>query len=376
MAGFNARTGLEELEEYAVEHVAADIIVNANESNYNLPRPIEQAVAAKLAGFPFNRYPPMQAETLRGLIAEDLALDADNIRIGNGSSELLQMACYAFGGNGRKIAFPYPSFSMYGVYTKLADSIAAPYPLTLTGYVDPDKVIEFCRAEQPALLIVCNPNNPTGNYNPLEVMEKILANVSCPVVMDEAYMEFAKGSGVDPQDLRPLNKLKLVAGSTLALTGKYSNFMCLRTFSKAYGLAGLRVGYAVGSAGIMRVLGKTLLPYHVNAWSLAVAEEVYRQKDLYKEQLETIIEQRDLMRELTARLAAACEQQYGSQGEKTQQMLAGMYLYRKLLEKKILVRDYTSHPVLQGCLRITVGLPLENAEIISQLQRLCEEEAI
>ena len=136
MAGFNARTGLEELEEYAVEHVAADIIVNANESNYNLPRPIEQAVAAKLAGFPFNRYPPMQAETLRGLIAEDLALDADNIRIGNGSSELLQMACYAFGGNGRKIAFPYPSFSMYGVYTKLADSIAAPYPLTLAGYVD------------------------------------------------------------------------------------------------------------------------------------------------------------------------------------------------------------------------------------------------
>lgn len=149
-----------------------------------------------------------------------------------------------------------------------------------------------------------------------------------------------KGSGVDPQDLRPLNKLKLVAGSTLALTGKYSNFMCLRTFSKAYGLAGLRVGYAVGSAGIMRVLGKTLLPYHVNAWSLAVAEEVYRQKDLYKEQLETIIEQRDLIREqleqmglkiwpsatnfltccpqgeLTARLAAACEQQYGSQGEK------------------------------------------------------------
>lgn len=400
MAGFNARTGLEELEEYAVEHVAADIIVNANESNYNLPRPIEQAVAAKLAGFPFNRYPPMQAETLRGLIAEDLALDADNIRIGNGSSELLQMACYAFGGNGRKIAFPYPSFFMYGVYTKLADSIAAPYPLTLAGYVDPDKVIEFCRAEQPALLIVCNPNNPTGNYNPLEVMEKILANVSCPVVMDEAYMEFAKGSGVDPQDLRPLNKLKLVAGSTLALTGKYSNFMCLRTFSKAYGLAGLRVGYAVGSAGIMRVLGKTLLPYHVNAWSLAVAEEVYRQKDLYKEQLETIIEQRDLIREqleqmglkiwpsatnfltccpqgeLTARLAAACEQQYGSQGEKTQQMLAGMYLYRKLLEKKILVRDYTSHPVLQGCLRITVGLPLENAEIISRLELLCGEEAI
>ena len=73
MAGFNARSGLETLEEYAVEHVAAEIIVNANESNYGLPRPVEQAVASKLAGFPFNRYPPMQAETLRELIADDLA---------------------------------------------------------------------------------------------------------------------------------------------------------------------------------------------------------------------------------------------------------------------------------------------------------------
>lgn len=398
MAGFNARTGLEEIEEYAVEHVAADIIINANESNYGLPRPIEQSVAAKLAGFPFNRYPPMQAETLCELIAEDLALDADNIRIGNGSSELLQMACYAFGGSGRKIAFPYPSFSMYGVYTKLADSIAAPYPLTIAGYIDPDKVIEFCEAQQPALLIVCNPNNPTGNYNPLEAMEKILANVSCPVVMDEAYMEFAKGSGVDPQDLRPLNKLKLVAGSTLALTAKYSNFMCLRTFSKAYGLAGLRVGYAVGSAGIMRILGKTLLPYHVNAWSLVVAEEVYRQKDVYKERIETITEQRELLREqfeqlglkvwpsatnflticpqgrLAKHLAVAFSKEYCPQGDKTEQMLAGMYLYRKLLANKILVRDYTGHPVLQGCLRITMGLPQENAEVALQLSRLCGEE--
>lgn len=400
MAGFNARTGLEELEEYSVEHVEANIIVNANESNYGLPRPIEQTVADRLAGFPFNRYPPMQGETLAALIAEDLALNIDNIRVGNGSSELLQMACYAFGGNGRKIAFPYPSFSMYGVYAKLADSVADPYPLTADGYIDADKVIEFCKMRQPALLIVCNPNNPTGNYNSLDVMEKILANVSCPVVMDEAYMEFAKGSGVDPQDLRPLNKLKLVAGSTLALTGKYSNFMCLRTFSKAYGLAGLRVGYAVGSAAIMRVLGKTLLPYHVNAWSLVVAEEVYRQKHLYKERIETISEQREMLREqleqlglklwpsatnfllccpkdgLTRRLAAAFIKEYGPKSEKTEQILAGMYLYRKLLEQKILVRDYTEHPVLQGCLRISLGLPLENAEIAAQMTRLCQEEEV
>lgn len=400
MSGFNVRAGLDAVEEYAVEHVPADIIVNSNESNYGLPRPVEQAVATKLSGFPFNRYPPMQGETLTELIADDLSLDPANIKIGNGSSELLQMACYAFGGSGRKIAYPSPSFSMYRVYTQLADSEAAPYPLTIAGYIDPDKVIEFCKVNQPALLIVCNPNNPTGNYNPLDAMEKILVNVSCPVVMDEAYMEFAKGTGVDPQDLRPLNKLKLVAGSTLALTSKYSNFMCLRTFSKAYGLAGLRVGYAVGSAGIMRVLGKTLLPYHINAWSLAVAEEVYRHKDAYKERIETIIEQREMMREqfeamdlkvwpsetnflaistqgeLTKRLAAICAKEYGPFVGKTEQKLAGIYLYRKLLKQKILVRDYTCHPVLQGTLRITIGLPQENAEIVAQMKRLCQEEEV
>ena len=272
MAGFNARTGLEELEEYAVEHVAADIIVNANESNYNLPRPIEQAVAAKLAGFPFNRYPPMQAETLRGLIAEDLALDADNIRIGNGSSELLQMACYAFGGNGRKIAFPYPSFSMYGVYTKLADSIAAPYPLTLTGYVDADKVIEFCRAEQPALLIVCNPNNPTGNYNPLEVMEKILANVSCPVVMDEAYMEFGNESAIDLLKTYPMV------------------FVC-RTLSKAYGLAGIRCGFMISSQ--VEKLAPLFIPYALSSVTQTIASVVLRHADAYKANIAAIISERE-----------------------------------------------------------------------------------
>jgi histidinol-phosphate/aromatic aminotransferase/cobyric acid decarboxylase-like protein len=79
-------------------------------------------------------------------------------------------------------------------------------------------------------------------------MEKIIANVECPVIMDEAYMEFADGKEVPPTDMRPLNKLWLVAGSTLSLVGKYSNLMVFRTFSKAYGLAGLRCGYAVGAA--------------------------------------------------------------------------------------------------------------------------------
>ena len=112
MAFINARIGLEHLEEYEVETVDADIIVNANENNYPMPAPVLEEVLVRTQNFSFNRYPPMKAESLARLIAGDLGLDDANVRIGNGSSELLQMACYAFGGAGRKIAYPYPSFSM------------------------------------------------------------------------------------------------------------------------------------------------------------------------------------------------------------------------------------------------------------------------
>lgn len=401
MSEFNVRQSLAAMEEYSVEHVAADIIVNANESNYPLPAPVAEALAAQLSAFPFNRYPPMKAETLSEAIAAELGVAPDCVAIGNGSSELLEKACYTFGGSGKKIAFPCPSFSMYGEYAALADSIAAPYPLTEEGYIDADSVIAFCKKEQPALLIVCNPNNPTGNYNKLAAVEKIVANVSCPVVLDEAYMEFAGGTELDPQDSRPPEKLWLVAGSALSLLGKYNNLMVFRTFSKAYGLAGLRCGYAVGSSALVRTLGKSLLPYLVNAFTLMAAKTVYENKLLYKERIETIRAERDRMAasaaqlgfrvwptaanfftfraegSLMQRLAAAYGKKYDAQlARENPQAASGKMLFKYLLEQGILVRDYTSHAELTGCLRITVGLPEENKVILAQLTAFCKEVSL
>jgi histidinol-phosphate aminotransferase len=361
-----------------------------------MPEAVRQAVLERTQSFPFNRYPPIKSENLCEAIAQELDLDIANVKIGNGSSELLQVACYVFGGYGKKIAVPYPSFSMYGEYATLSDSVAAPYPLTEEGYVDPDVVIEFCERERPALLIVCNPNNPTGNYNSLADMEKIIANVECPVIMDEAYMEFADGKEVPPTDMRPLNKLWLVAGSTLSLVGKYSNLMVFRTFSKAYGLAGLRCGYAVGAAGVMRLLGKALLPYHVNAYTLMVAKTLYENKDLYKEQIKLVRSERDKMAaylaklgfkvwptatnfvtfcaqdELTKSLALAYERKYRDRSL-TPQVASGKMMLKYLMENSILVRDYSGHAKLTGCLRVTVGTPEENLTILQKLTALCTE---
>lgn len=395
MSSFTVRQSIEAMEEYAVESVAADIIVNANESNYPFPQEIAEKITQRTARFPFNRYPPIKSENLCEVIAKELDVDIDCVKIGNGSSELLEKACYVFGGPGKKIAVPWPSFSMYGEYAALADSEEVRYPLTAEGFVDADSVISFCKEQQPSLLIVCNPNNPTGNYNSLAAMEKILANVDCPVIMDEAYMEFADGKELAPNDLRPMHKLWLVAGSTLSLVGRYSNLMVFRTFSKAYGLAGLRCGYAVGALGLVRQLGKALLPYHVNAFTLMAAKTVYENKELYKERIKTIREERDKFAdclkalgfkvwptatnfvtfraegELMQQLAKAYAAKFSE--KLSEQAAGGKLIFKYLLANSILVRDFSTHPVLHGCMRITIGLPEENKQIIAKITELCAE---
>lgn len=395
MADFSVRRSVGEIEEYTVANVAADIIVNANESNYPMPEQVSATILARTAHFPFNRYPPLKGENLAEAIASELDVAAECVKIGNGSSQLLEAACYVFGGPYRKIAVPYPSFSMYKEYVSLADSEVAYYPLTEAGYVDPDALIRFCDEEKPSLLIVCNPNNPTGNYNSLSAMEKIIANVDCPIIMDEAYMEFADGKELPPGDLRPLDKIWLVAGSTLSLLGRYSNFMVLRTFSKAYGLAGLRCGYAVGGSALMRQLGKALLPYGVNAYTLLVAKTVYENKKLYRSQVREICAQREWFSACVAKLgfrvwksaasfvlfraegnlekqlAEACSRKYGE--EMDMRTASGRLIFKYLLEQGILIADFTGHPQLQGCVRITMGTPEENKLVLSRLTELCIE---
>ena len=385
MSAFKARKGLEEIEEYTVEHIEAEIVVNANECNWGLPVAVQTEIADAARGFAFNRYPSMKAERLCRLIAADFGVPEANVQVGNGSSELLQMACYAFGGSGRKIAFPSPSFSMYGVYTKLSDSKSLPYNLNEDGYIDSEEVIAFCNREKPNLLIICNPNNPTGNYNSLWQVEKILANVDCPVIMDEAYMEFAGGYEAD------------FAGSTMTLLAKYDNFICLRTFSKAYGLASMRVGYAVGSRELMRILGKVLLPYHVNAFSLLTAEIVYKHKQLFVERTNQIIAEREKMRnalaelgfkvwdsatnflmftalpELAAKLSLFGKNEALAAEEGTATKLAGQTVFRFLANRKILARDFTRNAALEGGIRLTLGTPEENAIILETIKEVCKK---
>ena len=378
-----ARFGLDEIEDYVVETVPdADIIVNANESNWNLPKDIVEKIVEQTRSFSFNRYPPMAAESLCSTIGSALNVDANKIIIGNGSSELLEKACYAFGGMGRKIAVPTPSFSMYGEYVQLADSTVLPYKLSSSGYINPDDVIELCKKERPALLIICNPNNPTGNFNLIDKIEKILAKVDCPVIMDEAYMDFAQ-EGFGNRNI-----------STLSLVDKYSNFLCFRTFSKAFGLAGMRVGFGTGSEQLIKIMQKVLLPYHVNNYSLMVAECVYKERIIFESRIKLIIRGRNKMTEElktlgfelfdsstnfimflpSSNLAYKLSQgaiRGGYKLEGSNENMAGSYIFKELLAKKIMVRDFSNHPLLPGAIRLTIGTEEENRKILDAIKEIC-----
>lgn len=392
MSDISVRKGVAQVGEFVAEPVEVATILDANESNYPMPQEVAIILDRCLKQFPFNRYPPLNAELLIEVIAKELDLTNENIKIGNGSSDLLEKACYVFGGNKKRIAIPSPSFSMYDEYAVLSESEILHYPLTKEGFIDAEQVINFCKEKQVSLLIICNPNNPTGNYNSLPVIEKIISQVNCPVLVDEAYMEFADGKDVSPYDMRALNKLWLVAGSALSLVNNYTNVIVLRTFSKAYGLAGLRCGYAVGSRGLMRIFSKAFLPYHVNAFSLVAAKAVYENKVLYKEQIKEIREERDKLAhcfsqlgffvypsatnflllkaegDLQQRLAKAyCET---NKSVEEQEVASGLMLWQYLLDNGILVADFTKDDGLLGCIRITVGTPEENKQVLDKIVEL------
>lgn len=337
---WQVRAGLETLKSYTIEEGDWAIKLDANESALNLPEPVQRKLANRLAALPFNRYPEITQYGLRQKIAASVGLAAENVAIGNGSSQLLEALCYVFGGAGRKIVYPTPSFSMYPIYCKLADSLPVPVELEADFSLSPEKVLAAARREQANLIILCTPNNPTGTIMPLAAVEEVVAGAACPVVVDEAYWDF---SGV----------------TTVGLLAKYPNLIIARTFSKAYGLASARVGYALASKEIMTALSKVLLPFHINMMSLVAAETVYEARAQFAQVIASTVAERERLAAELGKIAGF--RVYPSQ---TNFLLVktGMAaeLTAKLAARGICIRDFSNAPGLENCLRITVGTVAEN----------------
>ena len=344
------RPGLEELPVYTVEESDWTVKLDANESPFNLPPRVAERVEDRLACLAFNRYPDLGKIGLRELLAESYGLAVEEVQVGGGSSEILAAICHALGGPGRGIVYPTPSFSMYGIYAKITDSVAVPVALNEQYQLDAAKVLQAARENNAAVILLCNPNNPTGSVTPREEIERIIAGAPCPVVADEAYMEFYGDSVVD-------------------LLPKYRHLIVARTFSKAYGLAAARVGYMLADAQVTTMISKLMMPYHVSAISLVVAETVWQMRDEFQPLIDTLVLERKRLATELAKIQDLTV--YPSEtnfifgrSAKTQEMVA------YLMEKRICIRNFGGE--LSDCFRISVGSSMENDALLREMRAFWE----
>src|SRR6058998_913247 len=277
---------------YTLELREAEIKLNQNESPFDFPRELKQQVLARMAERPWNLYPDFESSALRGAVAKAYGLAPENILVGNGSNELLAATIGAFVGPGTPVVFPRPTFALY---EKLV-TIAGGLPIAIdfdpdSGFLPLDQMLSAIREYDNAVAIVCSPNNPTGGVLPRGGLEALLES-GAMVMLDRAYGDFDSERPSPAASRHPLPRERAAANSEPSPLGeggpkgrvrgaRFSrpNLVTFRTFSKAWGLAALRVGWLVSTAENCREIRKVKLPYSLNVISEAIASLALENRD-------------------------------------------------------------------------------------------------
>jgi histidinol-phosphate aminotransferase len=344
------RPNVKSLKAYHVDNHDCKIKLHANENPFPLPTEILDLISCSFKNFQFNRYPDPGCQQLRKAISTATDIPAQNLVVGNGSDELLQLILQVFCEPGDGVAFPDPSFAMYSILAKSMDLKPVPFSLNDQWDFKADSFLEIAEQTKTKVVFFSFPNNPTGNCFSSEEIEKTLDNFQGIVVLDEAYYDFAQKTFK--------NRLET-----------NNNLIVLRSLSKI-GLAALRVGFAAASPLIVEELNKIRLPYNSNSVSQMVANEVLNQFHLIQKQIDLIIQERTHLFEELSKLNEI--EVFPSDSNfllfKTSQNSGEVF--QKLAQKDILLRDLSSHPKLKNCLRVTIGTPDENSNFLQEIEKI------
>lgn len=320
---------------------SAEVFLDANENAFGSP-----------AGGGYNRYPDPLQRRLKEKIAEIKSVATDRIFVGNGSDEAIDLLFRIFCTPGRDevITCP-PTYGMYGVLAAVNDVADAKISLTGDFGLDTDSVIRGI-SPRVKLIFICSPNNPTGNLMRRDSVIEIANKFNGIVVVDEAYIDFAS----EPSFIEELANLP--------------NLVILQTFSKAWGMAGLRVGFAFADAGIIDLMNRVKPPYNVSSIAQRAVLEACQRK---AEVDEWILEVQKERARLTTALSDLdiVEKIYTSDANFVLAKVADANeIYRSLIDKKIVVRNRSNVELCGNCLRITVGTAEENRMLLNALEGL------
>ncbi len=338
-----SRSAIAALTAYTLELREAPTKLNQNESPFDVPLELKQQLFDRVINREWNRYPDFESQALRSAIARAWDLTPDNVLVGNGSNELLAAAIGTFVAPGTPVVIARPTFTLYEKLVTIAGGIAIPVEIDPRTDVLPlDAMIDA--ATPDSVVIVCSPNNPTGGV----VRDvKPLLSTGAVVLFDRAYVDFAF------DEMPPLHE-RLVTFST---------------FSKAWGLAGLRVGWLASTAETCREIRKVKLPYSLNIISEAaaiLALENRQLRDLYVA----------LVRDERERLSAGMRriqviEVFPSRANFIAfRAQSAKRMFEGLCARGILIRDISSYPGLANCLRVSIGSPEQNNAFLKALKEI------
>jgi histidinol-phosphate aminotransferase len=336
---------------YAPPGISARVKLNQNESPFELPQAIKEELLGRVASLEWRRYPDPTYAELRAKIREYAGIESADAMVGTGSNGFIMTVMAVTVDPGTKVIVPQPSFSLYEEAAEIMGADIRTVKLGEDFSYDADAFITAAEGIDRGVLVICAPNNPTGSNMPVDEIERMVSGTGCLVLLDEAYQEFADDN----------------AGRLL---DKYDNLIILRTFSKVFGLAGLRVGYMLGRPEVISEVSKGQMPYNLSFLSAEITMALLDRTELIAERVEHV--RRERVRMVEAMMAIEGIHPYPT--------AANFILFntgrdagevaRGLLDLGVMVRDVSGYPYLSGHLRVTVGETDENDAFIDALNQV------
>jgi histidinol-phosphate aminotransferase len=349
-APVSPRDDLRALEGYHSPQLDVAVRLNTNESPFAPPPEFVDRWVDALRAAPLNRYPDRAARDLRDALGKHLGQPSERLFCANGSNEVLQTLLLTYGGPGRRAAMFEPTYALHSHIARITGTEVVVGERRADFTVDPDAARVLVETHAPTIVFVCSPNNPTGTVEPATTIEALLSiEGDHLVVVDEAYGEFAPWSALElVRDDRPL--------------------VVVRTYSKVWSMAALRLGFAVAPPWLVDELEKVVLPYHLaSATQIAgrLALDLGAEMD---DRVARLVAERERVAAELARTDGVTVAPSGANFLLFRPAGDGHECWQRMVDRGVLVRDFSRWPRTEGCLRVTIGTRDENDAFLAALR--------
>jgi histidinol-phosphate aminotransferase len=334
---------------YTLHAYEADIKLNQNENPFDFPDDLKDETFRRFRARAWSRYPDFVPDSLRQKLADFVGWHKEGVLVGNGSNELLQATLMVLVNSRTRVGIPSPTFTVYQLISKVLGAKVVNIPLNPDMTYNVETLITKSQESGVGVLVINTPNNPTGSVLTEAGLEEVLHRFPGFVLLDEAYYEFWGHSG-------------------LQVLKNYPRLIITRTFSKAMGMAGLRVGYMLAHTDLATQISKAKLPYNVNQFSLTAAEIALENIDRFRPAIEAVLKERERLGRELAEIPGLRVYPTEANFFLVEVPVAPRAIFDELYSKGILIRDVSSYPMLSKCLRISVGTKEENDRLLSALR--------